>query len=238
MKNNKLQIIFCVILFPVYASGYARIDSLPSCINKMRSAYPRLKTEEYEYKGQRWFTIVNDTSVKVENYPDRLYYIKFYDTACKLVCTWKRGGIAGLNQTIPDTVDKSKINKVQKSLESADRSQKKKISMVNELPEPIVKIALLKGAAFIQEYSYHDTILYCISSSNLPANQLAQKGIATIDDVYYGAAGKIIATFKRATEASFYRAQQWVPAGFDNVSLKKKTFGKWRRKDNMYEKLK
>jgi hypothetical protein len=37
---------------------------------------------------------------------------EFFNEDCKIVCTWTRGGIAGLNKATPDTIEKEKIKKV------------------------------------------------------------------------------------------------------------------------------
>jgi hypothetical protein len=42
------------------------------------------------------------------NISDRQTIIKFYNDSCNLVCTWIKGGIAGMNKVKPDSIEKEK----------------------------------------------------------------------------------------------------------------------------------
>ncbi len=230
MKKTAVQIILFLISFISYAESYAAIDStLPLCIkNQMDSN--RLNVTEYEYKGQRWFSLTSEE--KESKVSDKMIRTTFYDMHCQLVGYWVRGGIAGLNKLTPDTIEKAKIIIIQTI--KFDTVQKKD---TNYLPEPVIKIANLLHGISIQEYLYNGEKLYLI---NVPLtiarrNELLNKGIATIDEPYYNEKGKIIIFYKRALLGMYARAAQWVPASVKQTNVIKVMDGYWYRKNDVFK---
>ena len=100
MKKILFLLIFVSLSFNAV---YAISDSLPRCIIEMKTTTESFVTV-YEYKGQRWFVFTKINPAPEPNVSDKMNYTKFYDAACKLVCTWKKGGITGMNKVTPDTI--------------------------------------------------------------------------------------------------------------------------------------
>jgi hypothetical protein len=234
MKKLVVQIILLFASFISCAESYAGIDStMPPCI-KSKVDSNRLNVSEYDYKGQRWF-VTAKANAKVENYPDKLTTLQFYNENCKLVCIWQKGGVAGLNKVTPDTIDKKKIILI-RSIKFD--TLKKKDTSINYLPGPVIKIADLRHGITIQEYMYMGQRLYLI---NVPLTidqrkELINKGIVTVDDPYYDEKGKTIILYKRALEGSFMRAARWMPASVKQVDIIKVQNGYWYRKDGTFKK--
>lgn len=213
----KISLLTSFTIATISANATGTIDSLPSCIVRMKKNDSLITIVEYNYKAQRWFVIEKKITKPEKNYPDKMTTTKFYNDNCQLVCTWVKGGIAGLNKVVPDTIEKDKI----------------KVLNILTLPDTIQKLGIQKNIKEIQEFSYNGKTLYRILNNTLPAYELAKKGIATIDEPYYDEKGKIVAIFKRATTGTFLRAQQWQPTSF-KPTLLVKTINKWTRKNSGY----
>lgn len=213
----KISLLTSFTIATISANATSTTDSLPSCIATMKENDSLISFVEYNYKAQRWFVIGNKTTKPLENYPDKMTTTKFYNDKCQLVCTWMKGGIAGLNKVVPDTIEKEMI----------------KMLNIRSLPDTIQKLGIQKNIKEIQEFMYNGKTLYRILNNTLPAYELAKKGIPTIDEPYYDESGTVIAIFKRATTGTFLRAQQWQPASF-KPALLVKTMNKWIRKNTGY----
>ena len=216
MRTIPILTILLVVIIISNTMVYATRDSLPACIVSIKKDTQNL-VSEYGYKEQRWFAITKKKNLSPENYPDKMTITKFYNDNCQLVCTWTKGGIAGLNKVAPDTIEKEKI----------------KLLNTLTLPDMIQKVATQKNTKEIQEFIYDGKTLYLIPNNTPPAYELAKKGVATIDEPYYDEKGKLIAIFKRATTGSFLRAQQWQPVTF-KPALLFKTKNEWLRKGDTY----
>lgn len=215
MKNISQQILLLTILL-LSGNCYAATDSLPACINTMKISTESSVTE-YEYKGQRWFVFTKIIPPVEPNVSDKMTITKFYNDSCRLACTWTKGGIAGLNRVMPDTIEKEKIKNIAEPL----------------LPQTIEKLATAKSALSIEQYTYQGKLLYRLIQLPLTANQLAAKGIKVIDEPYYNEQGTIIILFKRATSGSFLRAQRWEPASVKPADVTKTKHG-WKRNSTGY----
>ena len=228
MKN----VLIHIALFFLYNNCYAANDSLPDCINTMKISTESVVTE-YEYKGQRWFNFTKINPPTEPNISDKMYYTKFYDTGCKLVCTWTKGGIAGFNKVTPDTVQKEKIKKI----EIIPKDSIKKYSTIsNALPDTLVKMALAKNSSEVKEYLYQDKILYTFRYP-FSYKPIPEKGSVTIDNPYYDESGKVILIYKSAIQATYTRAERWVPASVKRLDVKEVKNGVWIREKNNYKKL-
>ena len=168
----------------------AAVDSLPACILKMKQKDSLIMVNQYDYKGQRWFGMRRMLTLKESQISDRMYHLEFYNKDCQLVCTWIKGGIAGLNKVLPDTIDKTKI-----------------IIVPDKVPEKIMQLALLNNAAYITEYEYLGQSLYFLYKNK---DKNAQKEMINIEP-YYDKNGIEIIRFQRANDPSFSRAQGWRP---------------------------
>ena len=198
-----MPLIFLISATLLCGCSYASpaVDSLPACILKMKQKDSLLIVEEYDYKGQRWFLIGKKTTQPVENYPDKMTTTKFYNHNCQLVCTWTRGGIAGLNKVSPDSIDKTKI-----------------IKIAEKVPEKIMQLAIKNNALSITEYEYLGQTLYFLNTRN---NDSTPKPMI-VRELYYDKNGREIITFQRATSGAFLRAQRWEPYDVDTKKLIKK----------------
>jgi hypothetical protein len=188
LKNISLLAI--VTLATISSNAIDITDSLPSCITTMKRNDSLVTSAEFEYKGQQWFLIGKKTTQPAKNYPDKMTTTKFYNNNCQLVCTWTRGGIAGLNKVLPDTIDKTKIIKV-----------------AEIVPEKIMELAIKNNAASITEYQYLGQPLYFLNKGN---DRNAPKEMIVIEP-YYDKNGIEIIRFQRANDPSFFRAQGWRP---------------------------
>lgn len=204
-----LAVCYCI-------NVYAVTDSLPACIDSIKNK-TSATVAVYDYKGQHWFVVAPKAKTPPTNYSDQMTYIKFYNSNCQLVCTWTKGGIAGLNRVTPDSIEKEKIKLLTQPMP----------------PDTIQKIARLKNAFDIQEYSYNGKKLYCLTSKIPSVTELAKKGISTKSEPYYDETGKLIATFKRATSGTFMRSQHWEPSSFQTTPPIK-TKNSWILKSDLF----
>lgn len=152
MKKGTKHIIFLLIGALLYGCSYASpvSDSLPACFLKMKQKDNLLIVREYDYKGQQWFGMRRMLSLKESQTSDRMYHLEFYNKNCKLVCTQTKGGIAGLNKVLPDTIDKTKIIKI--AYDAYKRVQKK--VAVDTLPAGILKMKQNDSLLTVDEYDY------------------------------------------------------------------------------------
>ena len=172
-----------------------------ACFLKMKQEDSLLMVNQYDYKGQRWFKMENKTTQPVENYPDKMTTTKFYNDNCQLVCTWTRGGIAGLNKVSPDTIDKTKI-----------------LKFAEKVPEKIMQLAINHNAVSISKYEYLGQTLYFLNKRD----NYSTPQTTIVREPYYDKNGSIIITFQRATRGAFLRAQRWEPYDVDTKKLIKK----------------
>jgi hypothetical protein len=131
-------------------------DTIPPCITHIKTETGKRITK-YEYKGQYWFAFQSSLKV-VDNNSDKMTTITFYDSTCRVVARWTKGGIAGLNKVTPDTVDKKNIIPLwaEKDTVSKQIADYKKYS----LPDTIQKMAILKKAKWIQQSDCAGKIYY------------------------------------------------------------------------------
>lgn len=198
MKKNQPHIIFLMSTSLLYGCSFASpvIDSLPSCILKMKQKDSLLIVNKYDYKDQQWFGI---SKILTEQEMKKVNYIKtiiFYNSDCNLVATWQTGGnyIKRVDKISPDTIDKNKIIKI----------------TGEKAPEAIIKLAIKNNAAYITEYEYLGQTLYFLNDRNDKFNLNAEKKMITIKP-YFDKNGREIIRFQRANDPSFLRAQGWQP---------------------------
>ena len=207
---------------------YACVDSLPSCLIQMNKAFPRMKVSEYDYKGQSWFVIVQDSLSKIVQTPDDRTHTKFFNKDCQLVCTWTKGGLVPLNRVIPDSIEKTKIIKLPRPGKIDPQHP-----LDTVLSDTIRRLAKQLNARFVQQYDYNGQAVYFLATITQPAYELAQKGVSTTEEKYYDSAGKWVATFRRATAGMFSRSQRWEPSSFVPSKLVL-TKSKWVKKNDNY----
>lgn len=132
------------------------VDTIPPCIAYMKTETGKLLSK-YEYKGQHWFAL--QASLKVtDNNSDKMTTITFYDSTCKTVARWTKGGIAGLNKVTPDTIDKKSIIPLwaEKDTVVKQTSDYKKYT----LPDTIQKMVILKKVKWIRQSDCAGKIYY------------------------------------------------------------------------------
>lgn len=226
MKNTSCQISFLIPLLFLVGNCYAAIDSLPGCINTLKIATESSVTE-YEYKGQRWFVFTKIIPPPEDKVSDKMTTTKFYNADCKIVCWWTKGGIAGLNRVRPDSVEKSKIKKLDQP------TKYPKTRSDTALGDTIRQLANQLNARYVQQYDYNGQPVYFLAIITFPAYELAKKGIPVIEEKYYNGSGKWVASFRRATAGMYMRAQRWEPASFVPSNLLK-TKKKWIKTNDGY----
>ncbi|HUM98344.1 MAG TPA: hypothetical protein PK275_10840 [Chitinophagaceae bacterium] len=210
-KSLLLNLILLFLVFNCSATNESKTsitDSLlPPCINLWKKNN-LARVSEYNYKGQRWFVFEGKKQDTLEtNISDRQTIIKFYNDSCNLVCTWIKGGIAGMNRVKPDSIEKEKIFTI--------------YSEPYPVSDTLMQIAFSKKSIAIDRYEYKGQILYKLIESALSPNELNKKGIKFISECYYNEKGKIVLEFRRATASMFYRAQRWIPADTEPTRLKR-----------------
>ncbi len=222
---KKIAIHF--VLFLLYQQCFATYDSLPACIKARKLSDKNLVTE-YEYKGQRWFVFTETLQPKENNTSDNIYITKFFDASCRLVCTWTKGGIAGLNKVTPDTIEKANIKKVE--TDKKDTSRKSNTISI-ALPDTIVKLALAKNIREIHEYFYKDKILYTFL---YPLHHQLPRDTHYVDNPYYDETGKVILMYVSARQSMFSRGERWEPSSVKRSDVTKVKNGVWLRQKNNY----
>jgi hypothetical protein len=205
-----LLLIACCLL-SIAAS--AQTDTIPSCLLDKTKGDSMLQVKQYYYKGQLWYSLANKKPVTQS---DMIYHIKLMTANCKPVGEWTRGGIAGLNKIIPDTIDTKKIWLKQ--------------SHSFFIPDTLGVAASRHSAYKIDAYTYKGEPLYKMISYTTPE----QKKQMIIREYYYNYNGKLILVYKRATEGSFMRAQGWETTGVDPAQLKKLSYS-WQRIGTTYQ---
>lgn len=85
-------------------------DSLPVCLEKRRQSDSLQCFVVYTYKGEQWF-VTTDGLQKNKQTPAKVYTESVYNSKCKLIATWQKGGngIMTVNKIIPDTVNKNEL---------------------------------------------------------------------------------------------------------------------------------
>ena len=208
-KSLLLNLILLFLVFNCSAKNNSRTlitdTLLPPCIKLWKKNNPA-RVSEYNYKGQRWFVFESKQQDTLEkNISDRQTIIKFYNDSCNIVCTWTKGGIAGMNRVKPDSIEKEKIFMI--------------YSEPYSVPETLLQIALSKKSIAIDRYEYKGQVLYKLIDSAQSPNELNKKDIKFISEYYYNEKGKIVLEFRRATASMFYRAQRWIPANTEPAKL-------------------
>lgn len=210
-KPLLLNLILLALVFNCSANNkpkdFITDTLLPPCIKLWKKNNPA-RVSEYNYKGQRWFVFEGKQQDTLEtNNSDRQTIIKFYNDSCNLVCTWIKGGIAGMNRVKPDSIEKEKI------------------FIIYTEPYPVsdtlLQIAMSKKSIAIDRYEYKGQVLYKLIDSAQSPNELNKKGIKFISESYYNEKGNIVLEFRRATASMFYRAQRWIPANTEPAKLKR-----------------
>ncbi len=140
-----------------YVNPGNKTKQLPACIAAIQAKDSLVTITEYRYKGQRWFAIGKKASHPEQNNSDKMSTINFYNDSCKIVCSWKKGGIAGLNKVFPDSVQKEKIILADTTTEDSNKiTNSQKVS----LPDSIEKLARLKKSSWIEETIYDGKLVY------------------------------------------------------------------------------
>lgn len=232
MKQSFVYIILFTLSILSGRVTRASSDSLPGCITSVQLHDPYLFTE-YEYKGQRWFSLASSSEGKL-NIPHDIKTIRFYDLKCQLVCSWVRGGFVMVDKITPDTVERKKITTI--STRVLDSNETKQLKPFWQLPDSILKLALSKNSREVKEYLYQDKKLYRLTHPPGFAQQ-AEKGSVTIDELYYNQSGKIILIYKRATKGMYSRAERWVPDSVKRSDVTEVPNGLWIREKNNYKKF-
>ena len=137
-------------------NSYATTDSLPTCIKHLAKGNIQSYTE-YDYNGKRLFSFAISPKNKPINYYDSLGSIRFYDSSCKLFCTWMVGGIMG-SKMIPYSIEKQQI--VTLRVVTFDSIPKREPLSSNNLPDSIAKLALKKNSHWIEETIYDGNRVY------------------------------------------------------------------------------
>ncbi|MEJ7674277.1 MAG: hypothetical protein WKF59_16680 [Chitinophagaceae bacterium] len=150
-----------------------------------------LIVDKYDYKGQQWFSMRRMLTLKESQMSDRMYHQEFYNKDCKLVCTLTKGGIAGLNKVLPDTIDKTKIIKVG-----------------GKVPENIMQLAIKYNGISISIYEYLGQPLYLLKFQYSRLHNPKQ----IIRESYYDKNGIEKISYKRATDPAFSRQEGWEPS--------------------------
>ena len=186
-------IIFFIILSISFSICYgnSNMDSLPSCILKMKQKDSLLIVDNYDYKGQQWFVMRRMLTLKESQMPDRMYHLDFYNKDCKLVCTQTKGGFAGLNKVLPDTIDKTKI-----------------IKIAEKVPENIKQLAIRHNGISISIYEYLGQPLYLLELQYSSFHNPKQ----IIRESYYDKNGIAIIYHKKATNPAFSQKEGWEPS--------------------------
>ena len=215
----------------ILSSGncYAAADSLPDCINTMKISSESSVTE-YEYKGQRWFGFTKINQLLENEVSDKIIRTSFYNSECKLIFTWIKGGITGMNKVSPDTIKKTKI----KNTGVFAKDVITQYPDSSALPDTILKMALAQNVQEVMEYLYQDKTLYTFHYRLYSNPRLPEKGSVTIDDPYYDKTGKVILIYKRAISGAFRRAEHWLPNTVKRSDVTKIKNGVWIRATNNY----
>lgn len=168
----------------------AAADSLPPCLKEITTVALKSYTE-YEYKGKRLFSFTT-----VTNHSDSMVSIHYYDSSCRLFCTWVRRGIMG-SKMQPYTIEKAKIITL-KTIHFSTVSDIK-TNTGNTLPDSIIKIALLKNSQWIEENHYDDHLVYRLQNSGkkAPGSQII------FTNPYFDENGKVT-TPKKMTRRTFW----------------------------------
>lgn len=84
--------------------------------------------------------------------------IRLYDWSCHPKATWMKGGVAGLNKILPDTIEKEKIVTVRVLI--LDTTKGMKATNLSLLPDAIYKLALSKNSFWIQQTAHQQGSLF------------------------------------------------------------------------------
>jgi len=186
MKIFLNHTIFLILTVSCCTNIFAATDSLPPCIGSVLNIEPRTVTQ-YDYKGQRLYSYKTSYQTRPQNNSDQMTTIRFYDSNCRLVFTWTRGGIAGLNKIIPDSIQKDKIITIR--TDTLDTMVVKKIVTPTSLPDSITKLAALKKSYWIEENNYKGNLLFRFQN---PADKSTTSKV-TFAGPWYDEKGKIVA---------------------------------------------
>ena len=148
-------------MIPVLTAGFiaSAQDSLPPCIVNLSTKEPVI-FYKYEYKGQQLFSFKTAEQLANEkkNLSDKMITTRYYDYNCQLFCTTIKGGVAGLNKTMPDSVEKTKITLVKTIV--LDTTITKPATPVYNLPDTIANTARQKKSQWIEETTMEGKTVY------------------------------------------------------------------------------
>lgn len=157
MKFFLNHTILLILTVSCCSNLFAATDSLPSCVGQVLQVEPRIITY-YDYKGQKLYSYKTTYQTRSTNNSDQMTTTHFYDSNCRLVCTWTKGGIAGLNKIVPDSIQKDKIIII--CTDTVDTVEIKKLVTITSLPDSIVKLAILKKSNWIEENNYKGNYIF------------------------------------------------------------------------------
>ncbi len=144
------HLIIYIILFAGCGCRATAQDSLPPCIVHLSTKEPVL-FYQYEYKGKQLFSFKTAEQLANEkkNISDKMVTTRYYDYNCQLFCTTIKGGVAGLNKIMPDSVEKTKIILVNTIV--SDTIVAKKAIPAPALPDTIAQLFKQKKIDWIEE---------------------------------------------------------------------------------------
>jgi len=151
---------------------------IPPCILLMKPKDTLAIVDEYNYKGQRWYSLRGFYPEKTKSGPPaiQLSIREFYNKDCKLVCKWATRGLPRINNVTPDTIQKEMIIKI---VAAKDTFNKK---YLKELPAVIIILALKKYSDWIEQNGY----VYRFRSA--PDN--SNSSVIKFEGPYYDSDGK------------------------------------------------
>jgi len=169
--------------------------SLPVCIEALQAKDSLAIAIEYRYKGQRWFMISTNKSGVPSRISDNMTTIRFFDDSCRVVCTWKKGGIAGLNKVTPDTIDKK--------------------NLLPFVPDTIRKKAIAEKLTVIQVCNYNKSVVYLLSKRSIAQNRSTSHFV----DRYYDVHGRLVKTNSYTQAWNLPRKEAALIPELDRVGL-------------------
>ncbi len=187
-------------------------DTIPPCINLIKTETGKLITK-YEYKGQYWYAFRTPAMKVIDNTSDKMTTITFYDSTCHVVGRWVKGGIAGLNKTTPDTIQKEKIIPLWAEKDTAVNQTSNNKKYI--LPDTIQKMAIQKKAKWIQQSDCAGKIYY-----NFQLLSKTNTGNAIVfENINYTAQGKPQAKIP-AGKTSWWNISDTNPATFKHTQFR------------------
>lgn len=160
------RIVLLLLMTPATGAICKAQAQIPKSIKDTINKYEGL-VAVYSYKGQQWFGVTNKAN---NNISDRQVITKFYDSDCRLIATNVKGGIAGINKMIPDTVEISKV-----------------LPLISDAIKRISEQLSIKR---IVVCNYRGNVVYLLTVKSDAGNRSTLK----ITDSYYSEMGDLILT--------------------------------------------